>query len=122
MLPFVAHLCRPSHAHFSCFLIFSLVPSLKAVCSELAEVVYKWFEIGIQLGIPYHKLKEFEEERESFAAALNYWLNGNVEDSPPSWKSIVAALKSDYVGKKGLAKRIEKKYAENEKYSDDGKS
>lgn len=81
---------------------------LKTVCEKLGEVTYKWFKIGIQLGIPYHKLMEFREESEPFIAVINYWLKGNVEDVPLIWSSIVTALSSRFVGEVGLARRISK--------------
>ncbi len=78
---------------------------------------YVWFEIGIQLGVPRSKLKEFSKEEDPLAAALDYWLNGNVDDVPVSWKSIVAALNSSHVGEVGLAKTIGKKYCQQEENS-----
>ena len=66
------------------------------------------------LSIPYHKLKTFEEEADPLAAILNYWLNGNVEDVPATWKSLVAALEADSVGEGGLAKTIMGKYCQSE--------
>ena len=46
------------------------------------------------------------------AEAVDYWLNGNVEGVPVSWRSVVEALKSS--GETGLAKRIEKKYCQQQ--------
>ncbi len=85
---------------------------MKNICDALGSIKTKWFEIGVQLGIPRRKLLEFEEERDPLSAVVDYWLQGNVTESvsPISWKSIVAALKSDYVGEPGLAKQISKKY------------
>ena len=83
---------------------------MRPICSELAVAAYKWYKIGFQLGIPYHKLKEFEEERDPLIAAIDYWLNGNVEGVSISWSSIVTALKSSHVGEIGLANRIIKKH------------
>ena len=80
---------------------------------ELGDVAHRWFKIGVQLGISRGKLKEFKEiEDDPFSAVINYWLNDNVEDTevPVSWMSIVAALKSSYVGETGLANRISSKY------------
>ena len=90
---------------------------LRVICNELGRVSLKWFRIGIQLGIPHYKLKEFEEERDPLSAIIEYWLNGNVLESaavPISWKSIVAALKADSVGEPGLAEQIYKKYCQQE--------
>ena len=75
---------------------------------------HRWFTIGIQLGVPHHKLKEFEKEEDSLSAVIDYCLRGNVEGVPLSWISVVKALQSFHVGETGLAKRIKNKYCQNE--------
>ena len=75
---------------------------------ELKDVAYMWFKIGIQLGIPHGKLKEFEKEVDPLSTMIDFWLRGNVEEVPVSWRSIVTAL--DNVSEIGLAGRISKKY------------
>ena len=87
---------------------------LKNVCSELSEISSKRFKIGIQLGISHSQLKEFEQEDDPLSAIVNFWLRGNVESVPVSWKSIVEALKSKHVGETGLANMISKKYCQEE--------
>ena len=64
--------------------------------------------IGVQLGIPKNKLKEFKKEDDPLSEVVDYWLSGNVTESvvPISWKSVVAALKSGHVGEPGLAEEI----------------
>ena len=84
------------------------------ICEELAKVRYKWWDIGKKLHVPYHKLKEFEKEADQLAAIINYWLNGNVEDIPVTWRSIVAVLESSSVDERGLAKTIKDKYCQSE--------
>ena len=74
---------------------------------------YKWWDIGLKLGVPYHKLKEFEEEKNQLAALMNYWLNGNVKDVPVTWRSIVAALEASSVDESGLAMTLECKYCQS---------
>lgn len=85
---------------------------LRTVYLELSPVAHKWLEIGVQLGIPYSKLKMFEEEDNPLAASLDYWLKGNVAGVPITWKSIVHTLQ--YVGEVGLAEEIHKKYYQQE--------
>ncbi len=89
---------------------------MRAICDALGSIKTKWFEIGIQLGIPRNKLKEFEEERDPLSAVVDYWLRENVTEPvvPVSWKSIAAALKSKYVGEPGLAELISKKYCQQD--------
>ena len=55
---------------------------------------YKWWDIGMKLHVPYHKLKEFEKE--------------------PELRSLVAVLESSSVDERGLAKTIVKKYCPSE--------
>lgn len=85
-------------------------PSLKTVCNELEKVKHKAYEIGIQLGIPDSKLKQFEKEGRLLSDVVNYWLCRNVLETPITWNSVVAALKSEQVGEQGLAETLLKKY------------
>ena len=93
---------------------------LSTICEELATVKYKWRGIGLQLHVPYHKLKEFEDTKNPFVEVINYWLNGNVKDVPVTWRSIVTVLESSSVDKRGLAKTITKKYCQLESINDKG--
>lgn len=86
--------------------------NLRNISNELSSVKYKRHKIGIQLGIPFYKLKEFETESEPFSASIDYWLKGNVKEVPVTWQSIVDALLSDSVDEKRLAKKIAQKYIE----------
>ena len=106
----------------SCMYSFNLYHpanfTLRGICNALATVKYKWFSIGIQLGVPYHKLKEFEKEDNSLAATIDFFLKGNVEGVSLSWDSIVTALKSSSVLEPALARRIQREYSEKERKSD----
>ena len=82
-----------------------VAPTLQLVCEELASVSYKWEEISVQLGVPYGRLMVFKSQPDPLVASVNYWLRGNVEGAPVSWKSIVKALTSSHVGESGLAKK-----------------
>lgn len=79
---------------------------------------HKAFEIGIQLGISRGKMLQFKQEGDVLSAAIDHWLCGNVEDIPITWRSIVKALQSGYVGEPGHAEAILKKYCTKQK---DGK-
>ena len=89
---------------------------LRIICDALGSIETKWFKIGIQLGIPHIKLLEFQGSPDPLSAVVNYWLKGNVIESavPISWQSIVAALKSTYVGEPGLAEQISMDYCQQE--------
>ena len=81
---------------------------------------YKWWDIGLKLHTPFHKLKEFEKEANPLAAMINYWLNGNVKDVPVTWRSIVTVLESSSVDERGLAKTIMDRYCQSESVSNKG--
>lgn len=67
------------------------VPKLKDLVYELKEV--DWHELGIQLEVPIHTLKNIGKENPSEARRLSevlqYWLN----NGEASWREIVKALK-----------------------------
>ena len=90
--------------------------TLKDVCAALAKVKTKWFIIGVQLGIPRHKLQEFKYDLDPLSAVVYYWLRGNVteSDDPISWQTIVAVLKCDYIEESKLAEIINAKYCQKE--------
>ena len=81
---------------------------MRTIVNELASIKHKWYEIGIQLGIPQIKLQQFKWDEHPLAAVVDYWLmNATV---PISWKSIVIALESAHVGEIGVAKMISSKH------------
>lgn len=87
---------------------------MKTLCNELEEVKHKAYEIGVQLGIPPWKLKQFKQEM-LLSEALEFWLNGNAPEVPINWSYLVAALSSKQVGKTGLSEAIHKKYCTDQK-------
>ena len=77
----------------------------------------KWYDIGLELKIPYHTLNAIEKDCPNSCAdclrkMLVEWLTG---DSPaPSWSGLVEALSSDPVGEKSLARDIHTKYCDSQ--------
>lgn len=82
------------------------------LCKELEEIRWKSDEFFIQLGVPYHKLREYQKRNDPLAAAVEFWLNGNVKGVPVSWSSIQTALWN--VNEKRLADHIGTKYCHQE--------
>ena len=66
------------------------------------------------MGIPRSKLLEFQEGRDPLSAVIDYWLRGNVTEPVVSisWESVVATLKSEYVGEPGLAEQVSRRYCQ----------
>jgi hypothetical protein len=88
--------------------------NLKNLLEELADCFSKYYNIGVQLDIDDGKIAEFEQNHSRnaarcFAAVISHWLEGNA--APVTWETLLAALKSRSVNKKGLAQELEGKYA-----------
>lgn len=82
------------------------------ICNALARVSERWFQIGIQLGIPREKLDSFKNEVDPMSAVINYWLNGNVIGSEISWRTIAGVLRAPAVGEIGLATELRERYCQ----------
>ena len=93
--------------------LITVRPNLKLVCKELGTVKHKYFDIGVQLGVPIHELKLFEKENSPLSSVVGYWLGANAVDVPVTWGSVVEALND--VGEIGLANTISKKYCKGQK-------
>ena len=65
---------------------------MKDLVYELRSVY--WHDIGLQLSVPTHILKQIErekrEESRRLADVLDYWLSN---EESPSWEKIIVALK-----------------------------
>ena len=97
-------------------LLFSYMytaPNLRVLRNELHPVYTNWFNIGLQLGIPYHKLECFKQmyqnPSELMCEMLARWFKTAI-DPCPSWEAVVAALRSPSVDAQHLAEQLESKY------------
>ena len=83
------------------------MPKLKDLVYELKGV--DWHELGVQLDVPTHTLKNIGKENPSEARKLSevlqYWLN----NGEASWRGMVEALKR-IDGHGNIIKTIESKY------------
>ena len=78
---------------------------LKEVLNELKEVT-KWHELGVQLGVPAHKLNAIDRQHtqdtdRSKTEVIIWWLQ-NIEDT--SWKKLAQAVEE--IEHKVLAKKL----------------
>ena len=97
----------------SCFFPFNLANlDLRTACIELGELQHKWYDLGIALGVPEHKLKEFKSTSSPFSETISYWLKGNCEGEgvPICWETVVKTLQTPLIGEFGLAKTLQAKY------------
>ena len=88
-------------------------PSLKALLHELHPVRASWYNIGLELDVPYTELDCFKQncsdQLELMREVLKHWLKSAV-DPPPSWEAVVKALRSPTVNEKHVAEQLESKY------------
>ena len=95
------------------FLFTCTEPTLKALLIELHSVRVNWYNIGLELGVPYTELicfrKKYSDPSESLREVLIHWLKTTV-DSPPSWEAVVSALRSLIVNEMNVAAQLESKY------------
>ena len=86
---------------------------MKDLLEELSDCFSKYYHIGIQLGVDGGKIEEFDQDYSQkadrcFPAVISHWLDGNA--APVTWETLITALKSRSVNKKGLAEKLERKY------------
>lgn len=82
------------------------------ICKELVTIKYKWFRLGLHIGIPYDRLKGFREEENPLLALFNYRLKAKT--SFLTWSDIVAALMSKDIGEIQLSKEICRRYCQQD--------
>ena len=59
-------------------------------------------------------LQEFKEDDDPFAAVIDYYLKGNIEDCIISWRYIVDTLNSEDIEERSLARSLSSKYCQEE--------
>ena len=82
------------------------------VCKELSTISGKWFNFGVNLGVPQNKLKQFGKKEDPLSEVIGYWHKGNIRDKPVTWESITATLR--ITEEPGLADKIKAKYCDKE--------
>ncbi len=103
------------------FFLAATDPNFLTVVNELVVVGHKWLRIGISLGVPKHKLHEFEKNGDPFSEAIDYWMKGNTM-KPITWGTVVSALGSPFVDEAGLARSLRHRYMSDNTPVQSGKS
>lgn len=94
------------------------INDLAKVYDSLFRVSPKWYQIGLQLGVPVEELEKIQhkhknEPNEGLREMLMCWLKrvgGNTEGQGhkiPSWPILLEALSRDSVGENVLAEELE---------------
>ena len=87
--------------------------SLRVLLNELHPVRSSWYNIGLELDIPHTELdclkKDHSDSSDLMREMLKHWIDTAVI-SPPTWETVVRALRSPIVDKRFVAKQLESKY------------
>ena len=88
------------------------VNDLPVVMDELNDIRANWYNIGLQLRVSIGTLnaikKDYNSTSDCLRETITTWLK--TYPSPPTWKNIVDALRSNTVGEVRLAADLEQKY------------
>ena len=94
---------------------------LRCVRTAVYSIHHKWYNIGLELNIPFTALDAIEANHrltdKCLTEMLKQWLN--CDSPPPSWSALVEALSSEPVGEKRLAGEIQTKYCATQEESVD---
>ena len=88
------------------------VNDLPVIIEELNDARAKWYDVGLQLRMCVGTLNAINEDYNSTSDCLRETLTTWLKTcpSPPTWSSIVDALRSSTVGEVRLATDLEQKY------------
>ena len=88
------------------------INDLLKVLEEIKDVNDKWKFLGLALGLKKPKLDGIKSNDydDCKMEMIEKWLNKVDPDCNPSWRSLVAALKSPLVQHNRIAEAIERKY------------
>ena len=89
---------------------------LACVLEEVLDVSADWYNLGLRLKVKIGTLQciqtEFSAPKHQLREMLKAWLT-TVDD--PSWKTLIAALRSRMVGASRLAAALEAKYCQGKR-------
>ena len=89
-----------------------LLDDLSKVRTELFEVQTKWYDIGLDLGLPVSTLETIKQECQDIPECLRKmiqeWLK--MIDPQPSWRKLIDVLQNKVINEGALAVAIAEKY------------
>ena len=85
-----------------------------AVVNELSDVASKWILVGTCLGVDQADIAEIESlhlaPREALLKVVAKWLDTARAAGPPTWKSVVEALRQPMLKEERVADQIERTF------------
>ena len=84
---------------------------LSTVHEELYDARFKWYNLGLKLGVEVAMLDKIKQEFSNASDCLREVLQHWLQSSPcPTWEEVCAALRSCTVGGHRLAQQLEGTY------------
>ena len=81
---------------------------MKELSKALMKVDNRWYDFGLNLGIPRRILDQYRLQPGPLNAVIEFWHRGNVDGGPPvTWQSVVDTLRR--IDEIGLAKELQSK-------------
>ena len=82
---------------------------MEAVASKIPS---KWKRVGVSLGMDQSQLdginmRRLADSLECFSDVFTYWQQQSTPQSPTNWATLVAVLRSNYVGEEVLSDTIQ---------------
>lgn len=89
---------------------FLLKPNKRDLLNLLDDISHQWKSIGIALKVPNQVLMSIlhkkSKDTDKLESVLHSWLNQH--STEVTWNSIISAIKSEIVGQKAIAEKIQK--------------
>ena len=76
LAPLVISQCTNKSGYCELGVLILALLDLKTVCDELSSVEHKSHKIGVMLGLPQHKLLEFQKGDNPLPVIADFWLCG----------------------------------------------
>ena len=88
-------------------LFFIANDDLLDLLEQLSDLtVHKYHKLGLKLGLKSSTLSKLESDDEFGQHVMEAWLNHEDNVKNPTWKCLIAALQSPYVGQTVTAQQV----------------
>ncbi|XP_064385967.1 uncharacterized protein LOC135334629 [Halichondria panicea] len=92
--------------------------TLGEASAALCDVRARWFDLGLELHLPFRTLEDIVETHHTSEDRLTAMLRKRLQSSPnPTWSVVVKALRSRVINRPDIADEIEVKYIKSDDFS-----
>ena len=98
------------------------IKDLGTVRKDTFEACSKWYDVGLDLGVPVYELDQIQDEhgktKDCHRAMLKCWLKAGENTT---WAALIEVLRSDIVRENSLAQMLEEKLGPSSKKPEGGR-